>query len=54
LHAQVTSQAGASGLRLRNQQLSHNLHVRSRDRATTNYPRFDYLRSSAIQLREVT
>lgn len=52
MQAQVTSQARASGLRLRDQQLPHNLHVRSRDRAATNYPRFDYLRPSAIQLRE--
>ena len=51
MQAQLTSQAGASSPRLRRQQLPDNLHIRSRDRATTNYPRLDYLRPSAVQLR---
>jgi hypothetical protein len=51
MQAQLTRQAAASDLRLRDQQLPDNLHVRSPDRATTNYPRLDYLRPSAVQLR---
>ncbi len=51
MQAQLTRQAATSGLRLRDQQLPNNLHIRSRDRATTNYPRLDYLRPSAVQLR---
>ena len=51
MHAQPTSQVGTSGLRLFGKQPSHSLHVRGNDRSATNYPRFDYLRPSAIQLR---
>jgi hypothetical protein len=52
MQAQLTRQTGASDLRLCGQQLPDNLHIRSRDRATTNYPRLDYLRPSAVQLRQ--
>ena len=48
--AQATSQTGTSGLRLLGHKSSHSLHVRSTHRSTANYPRFDYLRPSAIQL----
>ena len=52
MRTQLTSQARTSGLRLLGQQLPHSLHVRSRDPSATNHPRLDYLRPSAIQLRE--
>jgi len=51
MRTQAASQAGTSGLRLLGKKPSHSLHVRGNDRAATDYPRFDYLRPSAIQLR---
>ena len=54
MRAQATSQAGTSDLRLLDQKLPHSLHVRSGDRSATNYPRLNYLRPSAIQLRQET
>jgi hypothetical protein len=50
MHTQFPRQAGTSGLRLLDQELPHSLYVRSRDPSTTNYPRFNYLRPSAIQI----
>ena len=52
--AQVTRQAATPGLRLLDKKPSHSLHVRSSDHAASNYPRFEYLRPSAIQLREAS
>jgi hypothetical protein len=52
MRAQAASQAGTSSLRLLDKQLPHSLHVRSSDPSATNYPRLNYLRPSAIQLRQ--
>jgi hypothetical protein len=52
MRAQATSQAGTSGLRLLDKKFSHSLHVPSSDPSAANDPRFDYLRPSAIQLRQ--
>jgi hypothetical protein len=50
MHAQRKRQTGTSGLRLLNQQPLHGRYIRSRNGSATNYPRFDYLQPSAIQL----
>jgi hypothetical protein len=54
MRAQATSQARTPGLRLLDKKPPHRLHVGSSDRSATDYPRFDYLRPSAIQLRGAT
>jgi hypothetical protein len=54
MRAQATSQPGTSGLRLLDKQPPHRLQVRSSDRSAANYPRFDYLRPNAIQLRKAS
>jgi hypothetical protein len=54
MRTQLPRQTGTSGPRRLDQELLHSLYLRSRDPSATNYPRFNYLRRSAIQLRQAT
>jgi hypothetical protein len=54
MRTQATSQSGTSSLRLLHEKLLHSLDVSKCDGSTPNYPRFNYLRPSAIQLCRVT